>query len=127
MYDCVLVFEYIYVAIFVFFLMMRRPPISPRTDTLFPYTTLFRSCRDGAFAKFDSFVARQNLFGVLGVDRHECNASYVPSCRCAHLTPALGRSEEHTSELQSLVRISYAVFCLKKKNRQKYTTTVLIM
>src|SRR3546814_4024282 len=82
-----------------FFLMIRRPPRSTRTDTLFPYTTLFRSCRpcrhrDGA---------RPDRSGA------------------AHIAPrsptaCTRRSEEHTSELQSLMRISYAVFCLKKKN-----------
>src|SRR3546814_13121491 len=81
----------------IFFLMIRRPPRSTRTDTLFPYTTLFRS-------------ARGHASGVAGRD--------PPG-----LSEPLGdrfRSEEHTSELQSLMRISYAVFCLKKK-RQKMT------
>src|SRR3546814_12215026 len=84
---------------FFFFLMIRRPPRSTRTDTLFPYTTLFRSG--------SGFLA---AFGILA---------------CGILEPGLDlarqpdrhrlRSEEHTSELQSLMRISYAVFCLKKK------------
>src|SRR3546814_19110950 len=93
----------IFVAFF-FFLMIRRPPRSTRTDTLFPYTTLFRS--DGG--------ARDRLRHAL------CRvAGEIPEGR----QPAQ-RSEEHTSELQSLMRISYAVFCLKKKTTTniKHTT-----
>src|SRR3546814_19890799 len=78
-----------------FFLMIRRPPRSTRTDTLFPYTTLFRSVR---LHRPHAAGARPRL-GVV----HRC----TPTPR--------QRSEEHTSELQSLMRISYAVFCLKKK------------
>src|SRR3546814_13341128 len=80
-----------------FFLMIRRPPRSTRTDTLFPYTTLFRS-----FGL--AYFATTTLCHVLG--------------RQLRATEALAeqrRSEEHTSELQSLMRISYAVFCLKQK------------
>src|SRR3546814_1354356 len=73
-----------------FFLMIRRPPRSTRTDTLFPYTTLFRS------SAWISGAAPGDGRSVTG-------------------TTPLARSEEHTSELQSLMRISYAVFCLKKK------------
>src|SRR3546814_6425948 len=87
-------------------LMIRRPPRSTRTDTLFPYTTLFRSHRDRRFRY------RRSLAGLLAPvagrshqDRPELRAQYR-------------RSEEHTSELQSLMRISYAVFCLKKKKKQ---------
>src|SRR6056297_4049913 len=76
-------------SVFFFFLMIRRPPRSTRTDTLFPYTTLFRSRGAGAVA-LEGFGRSGDAIG-------------------------LGRSEEHTSELQSLRRISYAVFCLKKK------------
>src|SRR3546814_5354760 len=80
--------------------MLRRPPRSTRTDTLFPYTTLFRSHRrgrrSGAGASGGGAAARQPWGGA----RH-----------------GLGRSEDHTSELQSLMRISYAVFCLKKKKQ----------
>src|SRR3546814_10733858 len=83
-----------------FFLMIRRPPRSTRTDTLFPYTTLFRSntgtCR----------TATENRLYSHFTTRHEND--YV------------GRSEEHTSELQSLMRISYAVFCLKKKTKRSH-------
>src|SRR3546814_8180675 len=95
-----------YVIIFFFFLMIRRPPRSTRTDTLFPYTTLFRSGWDGYFG------------GVIGAnDAVEDKPSAAP----VHLVlDGTGhRSEEHTSELQSLMRISYAVFCLKKKKKQQ--------
>src|SRR3546814_1921017 len=88
--------------------MIRRPPRSTRTDTLFPYTTLFRSrcpvaeigggAGDGARCR-DSAKQRQDQVGDALANEF--------------------RSEEHTSELQSLMRISYAVFCLKKKNQQK--------
>src|SRR3546814_12358339 len=108
-----------YVLIFLyFFLMIRRPPRSTRTDTLFPYTTLFRSGRgtagDGIFirrkAGLPVFVGFLNFIG------HPLNSSFNCRVRAKTLT---GRSEEHTSELQSLMRISYAVFCLKKKNKTK--------
>src|SRR3546814_7166110 len=84
--------------VFCFFLMIRRPPRSTRTDTLFPYTTLFRSHR----LLTAGFELR-----------------LISSVALARTREALhnGRSEEHTSELQSLMRTSYAVFCLKKKNR----------
>src|SRR3546814_8040809 len=81
---------------FFFFLMIRRPPRSTRTDTLFPYTTLFRSVNGSDAAR---------MAGAPGFDE-------VERLGAAHL-----RSEEHTSELQSLMRISYAVFCLKKKRK----------
>src|SRR3546814_4141817 len=114
--------------VLLFFLMLRRPPISTRTDTLFPYTTLCRSA--------------EHFRGVLAV--HETRMR--PRRRQARLEPVRGfereielgtgnarfrhvdgvrdrcrrsRSEEHTSELQSLMRISYAVFCLKKKKKNK--------
>src|SRR3546814_5303254 len=97
--------------------MIRRPPRSTRTDTLFPYTTLFRS--------LFSFWTRINIF-IRSASRT------IFSTIAQYVTPALAfflisfpisqprashRSEEHTSELQSLMRISYAVFCLKKKNK----------
>src|SRR3546814_20369057 len=81
-----------------FFLMIRRPPRSTRTDTLFPYTTLFRSS-----AVFDAVPNGEKLGSF-------CARMCARRCR---------RSEEHTSELQSLMRISYAVFCLKKKKLKK--------
>src|SRR3546814_13671811 len=98
-----------------FLLMVRRPPRSTRTDTLFPYTTLFRSSptreptahrSSGLTAETEnSSPSTRRLSGAL----HS-----APSNRWIGTTHA--RSEEHTSELQSLMRISYAVFCLKKKN-----------
>src|SRR3546814_2575777 len=99
--------------IFFFFLMIRRPPRSTRTDTLFPYTTLFRSRhqRDGE-----------------GDDRRDQEQPAVCARRDDRFLEenleAVGetRSEEHTSELQSLMRISYAVFCLKKKKNRNYIT-----
>src|SRR3546814_2675035 len=116
--------------------MIRRPPRSTRTDTLFPYTTLFRS----PLAMINSFVAtaaaalawmfaewvvkgKPSLLGALS----GCIAGLVAVTPASGFSGPMGaivRSEEHTSELQSLMRISYAVFCLKKKNRKlKYTTT----
>src|SRR3546814_4433633 len=79
--------------------MIRRPPRSTRTDTLFPYTTLFRS-------------RGRSPAGQRNVDRRTLGHRRSPSPTEA---PPARRSEEHTSELQSLMRISYAVFCLKKK------------
>src|SRR3546814_7725198 len=81
----------------VFFLMIRLPPRSTRTDTRVPYTTLFRSPRDGW----------RNCLPALGTHRPR---------GLPHLGGRMDRSEEHTSELQSLMRTSYAVFCLKKKS-----------
>src|SRR3546814_6422861 len=87
-------FMHIECDIVIFFLMILRPPRSTRTDTLFPYTTLFRSV-------------------VIATPAPS------PAWPCSRLpaTTACCRSEEHTSELQSLMRISYAVFCLKKKKQ----------
>src|SRR3546814_10104143 len=100
------------IVLFIFFLMIRRPPRSTRTDTLFPYTTLFRSQFFILFA-FLAFFS-----GVLPfiVEKQFRERSCLIG-RWLH-----DRSEEHTSELQSLMRISYAVFCLKKKKKNcKYT------
>src|SRR3546814_3416443 len=98
--------------------MIRRPPISTRTDTLFPYTTLFRSARLPGTSCRDSQCER-----VRGprhcASRHRSRWRSDTPFRCS-LVP--GRSEEHTSELQSLMRISYAVFCLKKKKKTIITT-----
>src|SRR3546814_1890590 len=107
-----------------FFLMIRRPPRSTRTDTLFPYTTLFRSeLAPGALCL--SAVGRRHRLGPgaaprrgrtpgpvrpAGGDVHDCHGDISDL-----------RSEEHTSELQSLMRISYAVFCLKKKKTLQTT------
>src|SRR3546814_1829530 len=100
--------------------MIRRPPRSTRTDTLFPYTTLFRSPgRAGRHMATDH--ARQGvlLSRPLGRSGGGVEAAGDPDCRSdarfrRHPRQLL-RSEEHTSELQSLMRISYAVFCLNKK------------
>src|SRR3546814_17874755 len=99
--------------LFVFFLMIRRPPRSTRTDTLFPYTTLFRSMVRQAFGK---------SFGKSELKRMPPSKLQPPpppplSLSPQPLLPPPPRSEEHTSELQSLMRISYAVFCLKKKKQ----------
>src|SRR3546814_2183505 len=82
-----------------FFLMIRRPPRSTRTDTLFPYTTLFRSPPPSPADDSSSIF-------------EPSSAAFSPNSRTRP------RSEEHTSELQSLMRTSYAVFCLKKKSNQ---------
>src|SRR3546814_18788344 len=97
---------------FVFFLMTRRPPRSTRTDTLFPYTTLFRSYRRPDCHSHGRFRARAR--GVPYIHRPVVRVGGLASGVEAVAEGAL-RSEEHTSELQSLMRISYAVFCLKKK------------
>src|SRR3546814_15868033 len=95
-----------YFLVCFFFLMIRRPPRSTRTDTLFPYTTLFRS---------DDRVSRENVqMSVTRTTALESPSTVSP----AALRVTLARSEEHTSELQSLMRISYAVFCLKKKKKK---------
>src|SRR3546814_7190476 len=99
-----------------FFLMIRRPPRSTRTDTLFPYTTLFRSRRGGrsrmrARRSPRWSVQRRRVVGRAVVDRQP--HAPVGDRKMRQHRPV--RSEEHTSELQSLMRISYAVFCLKKK------------
>src|SRR3546814_7895371 len=118
--------------------MIRRPPRSTRTDTLLPYTTLFRSAVEGRSAGLSSadLAGEVSLVNVF--------ASWCTACREEHplfmelkaegAVPIHGlnykdkpadaaeRSEEHTSELQSLMRISYAVFCLKKKkNTTQYS------
>src|SRR3546814_2254860 len=95
--------------------MIRRPPRSTRTDTLFPYTTLFRS------------APHRPEQGRMQSHYGRCSDSFSP----VHADPlipliivrGLARSEEHTSELQSLMRISYAVFCLKKKQNTQDKTT----
>src|SRR3546814_2738001 len=90
--------------------MIRRPPRSPRTDTLFPYTTHFRS---RSRRERDPVLGLQRLFpGGVAARRRQRAAAL----RHGRAEPDAGRSEEHTSELQSLMRISYAVFCLKNKN-----------
>src|SRR3546814_6087200 len=97
--------------------MSRRPPRSTRTDTLFPYTTLFRS--QGG----DGSVRRRPPCRPQGpVHVHSRNPRNRNACeRRSPWEGSPWRSEEHTSELQSLMRISYAVFCLKKKNKNYVT------
>src|SRR3546814_8414876 len=96
--------------------MIRRPPRATRTDTLFPYTTLFRSHRSGEAAHSILLSRRCSPFPI-----------------CCARSSASDRSEEHTSELQSLMRITYAVFCLKTNNTSQivfllthYNTTTKI-
>src|SRR3546814_7680898 len=99
-----------------FFLMIRRPPRSTRTDTLFPYTTLFRS--DGRGTSRGDYTSVLEGTHLLLIPCHQ----RIRSCIIlVHVTQPTTRSEEHTSELQSLMRISYAVFCLKKKTKSHTT------
>src|SRR3546814_10612268 len=107
-----------------FFLMIRRPPRSTRTDTLFPYTTLFRPSGGGHEVLQEgvgcSLATDRGLLAVPGEDHDVVGQrEHLAAQALEHLrVVASDRSEEHTSELQSLMRISYAVFCLKKKNVQ---------
>src|SRR3546814_1539297 len=126
----------------VFFLMIRRPPRSTRTDTLFPYTTLFRSdhlhldaglvdvprpggvarkVEDAAVAAALDLPVERQIERAVPVGGDEVAAAHLAGLRCQNQRPVphhpMGRSEEHTSELQSLMRNSYAVFCLKKKSQ----------
>src|SRR3546814_1337210 len=129
---------------YFFFLMIRRPPRSTRTDTLFPYTTLFRSIGRQAFVSFPNFAhwrvrlsllweGKMPVTRLLPVKWYETpNIHHLTIHDFRELVRDKGykiegewflsgdrqRSEEHTSELQSLMRISYAVFCLKKKKNQ---------
>src|SRR3546814_4556570 len=99
--------------------MIRRPPRSTRTDTLFPYTTLFRSAPHdqffvvhgpvGAVSNANILLDSRQVLSEPFDDLGKLLSEHKDSCF------AINRSEEHTSELQSLMRISYAVFCLKKK------------
>src|SRR3546814_4268593 len=95
--------------------MIRRPPRSTRTDTLFPYTTLFRSLGQGDERRPVRSGVTRRTTGTLGAAAHRrgIGAHFCGRGRWR------ARSEEHTSELQSLMRISYAVFCLKKKSRKQ--------
>src|SRR3546814_20705920 len=97
---CVYIFV-TYYCHFFFFLMIRRPPRSTRTDTLFPYTTLFRSWKKRWFS-----LKNNTQLHYYKTAEEQQSLGFIDA----------NRSEEHTSELQSLMRISYAVFCLKKKN-----------
>src|SRR3546814_1594007 len=137
-----------------FFLMIRRPPRSTRTDTLFPYTTLFRSIpgvlgvvqisngvavvgknfwaakqgRDALQIEWDNSAAEtRSSDAIMAEYRELAKKPGLPARKDGDVDAAFAkaakvRSEEHTSELQSLMRISYAVFCLKKKTRHKQNT-----
>src|SRR3546814_4248864 len=94
--------------------MIRRPPRSTRTDTLFPYTTLFRSVNLLTHETITGFGIADPHVTATGVD--------VTGLHFYSFEGGLTRSEEHTSELQSLMRISYAVFCLKKKKQKQIVT-----
>src|SRR3546814_5476002 len=112
--------------------MLRRPPRSTLTDTLFPYTTLFRSLRIGlemhlefADPDFPGFFLPSHETGKIGADNPDNLYAFA---KVKGDNDYIIRSEEHTSELQSLMRISYAVFCLKKKKQQfKYKSHKLIL
>src|SRR3546814_10388672 len=105
--------------------MIRRPPRSTRTDTLFPYTTLFRSLADddplymgaGIDFQLDGIVWLPQSQQQFEADACRAQPSLKPRAPGAREPRGGYRSEEHTSELQSLMRISYAVFCLKKKQK----------
>src|SRR3546814_963346 len=120
---------------YIFFLMIRPPPRSTRTDTLFPYTTLFRSPKlvtsdnilynveneyNGVLVKA-AFADEQFFYGK-GAGGHPTGSAVLSDIAALRY-----RSEEHTSELQSLMRISYAVFCLKKKKQQNMSYNVYIL
>src|SRR3546814_2055365 len=101
--------------------MIRRPPRSTRTDTLFPYTTLFRSCGRPAPVPGERPQIQSHL------EHRRAHQRVLQPLRSDLQGRADRRSEEHTSELQSLMRISYAVFCLKKKKKStKYTLSAQI-
>src|SRR3546814_6430764 len=111
--NCSTVFAYLSTSL-LFFLMTRRPPRSTRTDTLFPYTTLFRSHAPWRGSSLHRAARRRR--------QRQSRICRAPASGPRSST----RSEEHTSELQSLMRISYAVFCLKKKKNKdnRYHTHV---
>src|SRR3546814_5188912 len=96
--------------------MLRLPPRSTRTDTLFPYTTLFRSPRARPAGDLPHRARRRGRPRARpGAGRRRLRGQAVLAARAGGAGARAARSEEHTSELQSLMRISYAVFCLKKK------------
>src|SRR3546814_5173393 len=104
--------------------MIRRPPRSTRTDTLFPYTTLFRSARASRDRALRRGAPAPASHRPIGACASQPPLSLSPASAGAPrraASPTRARSEEHTSELQSLMRISYAVFCLKKKIKQHCT------
>src|SRR3546814_3473286 len=110
--------------------MIRRPPRSTRTDTLFPYTALFRSGPDvdGVVDTMVGFPTDPDqMYAVMRRELlrdSESQTMAMPAEYMFHDVPEKERSEEHTSELQSLMRISYAVFCLKKKKMEDINSQV---
>src|SRR3546814_1560983 len=98
-----------------FFLMIRRPPRSTRTDTLFPYTTLFRARSALATCCPPVVTSDGTMIAGRPVAASSNKVPDPPRQTTRSALASWARSEEHTSELQSLMRISYAVFCLKKK------------
>src|SRR3546814_8600999 len=97
--------------------MIRRPPRSTRTDTLFPYTTLFRSVLGhSSCATAEAKMARCYIRWFEDIGADDVASVGGKNASLGHVV----RSEEHTSELQSLMRISYAVFCLKKQNHHRH-------
>src|SRR3546814_2557492 len=110
--------------------MLRPPPRSTRTDTLFPYTTLFRASirQSVAIQRHDRRIKKatrnERLFVLQESKIDLLDLGFFVLNVLAHLRIKLHRSEEHTSELQSLMRISYAVFCLKKKKQNIHELTV---
>src|SRR3546814_11303322 len=110
----------VFVFYVVFFLMLRRPPRSTRTDTLFPYTTLFRSDKPAILAAARKIAGLGfTIVATSGTARYLTDAGIAVE---EVNKVAQGKIGRHTSELQSLMRISYAVFCLKKK--KKLTATI---
>src|SRR3546814_1930948 len=100
-----------------FFLMIRRPPRSTRTDTLFPYTTLFRSPDDvGVLGQIK--LGTDSVGGFRNILVTGCTCENSRGLQMGAIDG--GRSDEHTSELQSLMRISYAVFCLQNTTHDQY-------
>src|SRR3546814_7001143 len=108
--------------------MIRRPPRSTRTDTLFPYTTLFRSHLPWRLRSVSPFPRKATIQGLSldpSATYYSAHSKFwlLRSCSGSR-TGVDRRSEEHTSELQSLMRISYAVFCLKKKKTKENTGNI---
>src|SRR3546814_1397760 len=119
--------------------MIRRPPRSTRTDTLFHYTTLFRSAGGaGNVAGHETgskirenrvaigHLQNSQIRALPSVEKNRMSARPIRFSAGTNPTPWNSRSEEHTSELQSLMRISYAVFCFKKKNSYNHHRTKLL-
>src|SRR3546814_7112048 len=97
--------------------MIRRPPRSTRTDTLFPYTTLFRSVAVAPGVGYGG--DGEGFVRIAMVENEQRIRQAARNVRRYLQSMGVNRSEEHTSELQSLMRISYAVFCLKKKKKTR--------